>query len=102
MKAYAAPIGNSREDVEELRRLLLETGGRIFRVVFVSRGKNEPRDMRARLKRLSHGWHWNDRRNLQFTVWDVQKKEWRVVPLERVAVFRCGSLEWVTKVGGQT
>lgn len=91
--------GNTAEEVAHLRQLVLDTMGRTFRVIFVSRGKNETRDMRCRIVRIGRDQVELDKRNHQFTVFDVVKKSWRVVPLERVAVFRCGAVEWVTKVG---
>lgn len=99
MKAYTSPVGNPPSAVAELRRLVLETMGRRFRVLFVSRGKNEARNMLARLKRLDPETVGRDRRNHQFTVWDLEKKSWRVVPLERTVLLRCGAVEWVTEVG---
>ena len=93
MKAYTGPVGNSYGQIRELRQLLLATMGKTFRVLFISRGKNKPRDMRARLKRVSD--ITTDRWNYQATVWDIEKKAWRVIPLERVVFFKCGDSRWV-------
>jgi len=98
MKAYAVPTGNSPAAVAELRRFVLGTGGRIFRVVFLSRGRNEARDMRARLKRTSTERVSSDRWNSQVTVFDVEKKQYRTIPLERVVHLKCGEIKWITGV----
>lgn len=102
MKAYSAPTGNSYDQIQELRELFLGTMGKTFRVLFVSRGRNEVRDMRARLRRIDRTTVEEDRRNHQFHVWDVVKRDWRIVPLERVAAFRCGSVEWYSSVSSMS
>ena len=98
MKAYAVPTGNPPADVARLRQLIGDTRGRFFRVVFLSRRKNEARDMRARLKRTGSERVDSDRWNSQVTVFDVEKKDYRTLPLERVVYLRCGEIEWVTEV----
>jgi len=97
-RAYASPVGNPPADVARLRQLILGTGGRFFRVLFVSRGKNEPRLMRARLKRTSSERVDSDLWNSQVTVFDIEKKEHRTLPLERVVHLKCGKIEWTTEV----
>jgi hypothetical protein len=97
-RAYAVPTGNPPADVARLRRLIGETSGRFFSALFVSRGRNQPRRMRARLKRLPAHVLERDRWNSQMTVWDREKRDWRVVPLERLVHLRCGGIEWVTGV----
>ncbi len=98
MKAYTTPAGNPPQDVAELRRLIAETRGRFFSVLFIKRGTNEPRHMLARLKRAGAERLEQDLWNSQMSVWDAQKREYRTVPLERVVYFRCGGVEWVTGV----
>ena len=99
MKAYSRPAGNSSKDILALRRLVAGTVGRLFSVLFVSRGRNEPRKMRARLKALSRAQVIHDLRNHQFTVWDMDKKDTRTIPLERVVLFQCGKALFLTGVG---
>lgn len=99
MKAYTLPAGNPPAAVRELRQLLLATGGKFFKVAFIKRGTGEPRKMLARLKRTGAERVTQDRWNSQMSVFDVEKREYRTVPLERVVHFRCGGVEWVTEVG---
>ncbi|HEX7787838.1 MAG TPA: hypothetical protein VF653_16590 [Methylomirabilota bacterium] len=97
-RAYASPVGNPVRARLELRRLIAATAGRFFSVLFVKRGTNEPRRMLARLKRVTGDVRAVDTWNAQVTVWDVQKRDWRVVPLERVVELRCGATRWLTDV----
>ena len=99
-KASNSPAGNSSEDIRALRRLIADTKGSFFHVHFVSRGRNEPRYMLARLKRTTAERVAGDLRNHQFTVWDMGKHAYRTIPLERVVVFQCGAERFVTSVGG--
>jgi hypothetical protein len=99
MRAYTTPTGNPPADVERLRQIVAETRGRFFSVLFVSRGRNEARRMLARLKRLPPERLREDRWHSQLTVYDVERRDWRRVPLERVVEFRCGSERWVTGMG---
>lgn len=99
-EANSSPAGNPSEDIRALRRLIADTKGRIFTVLFVSRGKNEPRKMLARLKRTKSERVLGDLQNHQFTVWDMEKHAYRTIPLERVVVFRCGAARFVTSVRG--
>lgn len=101
MRANNRPAGNCSEDIRALRRLIADTKGRIFSVLFVSRGKNEPRKMKARLKRTMPDRVESDLRNHQFTVYDMAKHAYRTIPLERVVIFQCGKDLFVTNVGGQ-
>lgn len=98
MKAYTTPAGNSPAAVADLRQRILATGGRIFRISFISRGKNEPRHMLSRLKRTGRERVDSDKWNSQITVFDVEKRAYRCIPLERCVFFRCGSEEWLTEV----
>lgn len=98
-KANNSPAGNPSEDIRALRRLIADTKGRIFHVLFVSRGRNEPRKMLARLKRTTPEQVAGDLWNLQLTCWDMQKHAWRVVPLERIVHLKCGKIDWLTRLG---
>lgn len=69
-------------------------GGRFFRVVFVKRTDGSVRVMRARLgvrKHLSGGGSKYSfaSKNL-LSVWDLDAKGYRAVPLDAIMEFRCG------------
>ena len=98
MKAYTAPVGNLPGEVDEIRQLIGETMGRFFNVLFVGRSTSAPRRMVARLKNTTSGSRRRDQFHHQILVWDVARKDWRHIPLERVVYFRCGESEWLTSV----
>ena len=102
-----------RNDPAELRALIGSTRGRIFSVLFVKKDLTGRR-MRARLKVLEPETYEKDRNNHILTVWDLEATApegakipeeyagqtgwWRSIPLDRLVHFKCGDLEWITKV----
>jgi hypothetical protein len=100
-KAYTSPVGNSPKEVHQLRRLIGETRGGFFSVLFVPRGGKvlRKRKMRARLKVVSPETRAVDLWTHNVTVWDIEKRAWRRVPLERVVRFKGAGREWLTSVG---
>ena len=95
MKAYALPVGNSPEVCAELRGLIGLTCGHFFSVLFVARGTNQPRKMLARLKVVTPGMRSWARQHVMLVAWDIQKKDWRYIPLERVVRFKGNGEEWL-------
>lgn len=83
---------------KSVAQLIRETGGRFFRVSFVKRTNGERREMLCRIGVTKH-LRGGDRayepseHNLA-TVFDVQKKAYRSIPLDGLISFRCGKVAW--------
>lgn len=86
---------DKQQKVQEVRRLVLATNGKIFRVNFKKRSTGETRKMVARLNVISHrkgGDRAYDPKVYDLmTVFDMQKREYRSIPLDAVEELQAGA-----------
>lgn len=88
---------------DTLKKMILKTNGRIFRIVFIKRSDGNIRDMRARTKNPTGGTpaYNADDYNL-IHVWDLNKAGWRSIPLESIQYFKCGNIQFGTPLCNDT
>lgn len=89
---------DKKQKVQEVRRRILETNGKIFRATFTKRSTGERRRIVARLNVIQHlkgGARAYDPKDYDLiTVYDMQKREYRSIPLDAVEELRAGAKEY--------
>lgn len=85
-------------NINKLRELIRSTNGRIFRVSFHKRTDGTLRHMRARLGVTKHlhggSLAYNPKDHGLMTCFDMEKKDYRSIPLDSVFQFQCGQQKW--------
>ncbi len=83
----------------EARRILQDAGGRFFTATFIKRTDGRPRVLNGRTGVRKDvkgvGLSFNPAERGLMTVWDTQKKDWRMINLDKILTASVGGQQHV-------